>query len=193
MNPMLKKIYFPIIIFIILIITSTIGCLENKEKNDIVLTVSFDDYIREYSLNDLESIESYSDSGRYIKTKLLPEVVEISDSVYYTGVKIVTIFNYIPDLPDNYNAIFTSSDNWTIAFTKDEIEGDVNVYGENGIISLNETAVMILAYKEKDMYYSEIDPEGEIGPLRIAFVKDDVITASNIWSKMVVSIDIVSV
>jgi hypothetical protein len=52
---------------------------------------------------------------------------------------------------------------------------------------------MILAYKEKDMYYSEIDPEGEIGPLRIAFVKDDVITASNIWSKMVVSIDIVSV
>jgi hypothetical protein len=190
---MLKKIYFPIIILIFLIITSTIGCLENTEKNDIVLTVSFDDYIKEYSLNDLESIESYSDSGRYIKTKLLPELVEISDSVYYTGVKIVTIFDDIPDLPDNYNAIFTSSDNWTIAFTKDEIEGDVNVYGENGIISLNETAVMILAYKEKDMYYSEIDPEGEIGPLRIAFVKDDVITASNIWSKMVVSIDIVSV
>ena len=52
---------------------------------------------------------------------------------------------------------------------------------------------MILAYKEDGEYYSEIDPENVIGPLRVAFVDDNVITSSNLLSKMVVSIDVISI
>ena len=51
---------------------------------------------------------------------------------------------------------------------------------------------MLLAYKEDGSYYSEIDPDNEIGPLRIAYVGNNVITSSNLWSKMVVSIEVIS-
>jgi hypothetical protein len=74
-----------------------------------------------------------------------------------------------------------------------ETLGYVDVYNETGDIISDETAVMILAYKEDGSYYSEIDPDNEIGPLRIAFVGDNIITSSSLWSKMVVSIKIISV
>ena len=49
----------------------------------------------------------------------------------------------------------------------------------NVIIS-NENVTMLLAYMENDLYYSEIDLEDPIGPLRIAFVGDNIITSSNL-------------
>jgi len=176
---------------IIFIIMATLGCVENNEKEEIILTITFGEYTTEYNLDDLEYVESYSGTGRYIKTKLLPESVVISDSVSYTGVRMYRLLNNIPNLPENYNISVVSSDDWTVTYTKDGIDGNVDIFDEDGTILSNETAVMILAYKEDEKYYSEIDPDDEIGPLRIAFVKGDVITSSNLWSKMVVSIEII--
>ena len=68
---MSKKRYLLSFIIIFFIIILTIGCVDNTEKEEIILTVKFGDYTTDYSLNDLESIEDYTGTGRYIKTKLL--------------------------------------------------------------------------------------------------------------------------
>ncbi len=182
----------------LMIIMLTVGCIENnvttngKEKEpSVLLTVIFDDYQSNFTLEDIETLDSYSGTGGYIKTKLLPDSVVISDILEYKGVRITTLLDKIPNLPDKYNISVISDDGWTATYTMNETLGYVDVYNETGDIISNETAVMILAYKEDSSYYSEIDPNNEIGPLRIAFVGEDVITSSNLWSKMVVSIEII--
>jgi hypothetical protein len=185
---------------ILVIISLTIGCVEenentngDKEVPSEIFTLIFGKYQANFTLEEIELIDSYSGTGGYIKTKLLPDSVVISDILEYTGVQITTLINGIPNIPDNYNISVVSEDGWTVNFTKNETLGYVDIYNETGGIISNETAVMILSYKENGSYYSEIDSENEIGPLRIAFVGDDVITSSNLWSKMVVSIEIIPV
>ena len=185
--------YLSFSIGIIIIIIATIGCVENNEEKGKILTVNFGDYTTDYSLEDLESIDSYIGTGRYIKTKLLPDSVVISESVSYTGVRINKILDEIPNLPSSFNISVVSSDDWEVTYTMDDIDGNVDIYDEEGNVLSNESAAMILAYKENGEYYSEIDPDGQTGPLRIAFVENDVITSSNLWSKMVVSIEILSI
>ena len=70
----------------------------------------------------------------------------------------------------------------------DNIDGNVDIYDEKGNILPNETAVMILAYKENGEYFSD----NETGPLRVAFVDNNYITSSSLWSKRVVSIEVIS-
>jgi len=182
----------------LMVITLTLGCIENNEtpngedeESPVLLTVIFDDYQVNYTLEDIEALDSYLGTGGYIKTKLLPDSVVISDIIEYTGVPITSLLEEIPNLPDNYNVSVISDDGWTVNYTINETLGYVDVYNEMGGILSNETAVMILAYKEDGSYYSEIDPDNEIGPLRVVFVGDSVITSSNLWSKMVVSIEII--
>ncbi|MFE3846022.1 hypothetical protein ACFL1L_04085 [Thermoplasmatota archaeon] len=188
----LKKLFL-IVITILMIVLSTLGCVESNEKNVTILTVTNGEYTAVYSLNDLESIEAYNGTGRYIKTKLLPDSVVISDSVSYTGVRMYILLSNIPNLPENYNLRVVSADDWTVTYTKDDIDGNVDVYDENGNIFSNDTAVMILAYMEEDKYYSEIDPNNEIGPLQIVFMKGNVITSSTLWSRMVVTIEVIPI
>jgi hypothetical protein len=182
----------------LMIISLTIGCVENNEKNNeeeekpsVLLTIISNDYQANYTLDDIETMDSFLGTGRYIKTKLLPDSVQISDIIEYTGLRITTLLDEIPNLPDNYNISVISDDGWNTTFTMNETLGYIDVYNETGDIISNETAVMILAYKENSSYYSDIDPDNEIGPLRIAFVGEDVITSSSLWSKMVVSIEII--
>ena len=183
----------------LIVIMLTLGCIENDEKTNgqdeessVLLTVIFDEYQANYTLEDIEALDFYLGTGSYIKTKLLPDSVVISDPIKYTGVPITSFLDEIPDLPNNYNVSIISDDEWTVNYTMNETFGYVDVYNEMGDILSNETAVMILAYKEDGSYYSEIDPDNEIGPLRIAYVGNNVITSSNLWSKMVVSIEIIS-
>jgi len=183
----------------LIVIMLTLGCIENDEKTNgqdeessVLLTVIFDEYQANYTLEDIEALDFYLGTGSYIKTKLLPDSVVISDPIKYTGVPITSLLGEISDLPDNYNVSIISDDEWTVNYTMNETFGYVDVYNEMGDILSNETAVMILAYKEDGSYYSEIDPDNEIGPLRIAYVGNNVITSSNLWSKMVVSIEIIS-
>ena len=172
---------------LIIIIIATLGCVENNEEKKIILTITFDDYTADYSLEDLESIDSYTGTGRFIN-----KLGKISNSSSFTGVRISEILDEIPNLSDNYNISVVASDGYEVIYTKDIIDGNLDIYGEEGNILSNETAVMILAYKEDGEYYSVIDPDGETGPLRVAFVGDDVITSSSIWLRMVVSIEVIS-
>jgi len=164
-----KFIIFTILIMFNLLFL-TLGCVENIEEEEI-LTIIYEDYSIIYTLNDLESMDSYT--GTYIKSKLLPDSVVIENSNLYTGVKIITLLDDMPDMPENYYLSIISSDGWIINFTKNEVMGFVDI-----------------AYKENGEYYNVIDEDNVIGPLRIAFVGNDVITSSNLWSRKVVSIHI---
>ncbi len=183
-----------ITLFVLLIISSfTIGCIENNQddKSTVILNIISDDYSANYTLKDLEMMESYSGTGGYIKTGWLPDIV-LSDIVEYTGVRITTLLDEIANLPANYNISILSSDGYPAVYTKNETIGYVDVYNDEGGIIQTKTAVMIIAYMKNNSYYSEIDPENKEGPLRIAFVGDDVITSSSLWAKMVVSIEIIT-
>ncbi|KYK21755.1 hypothetical protein AYK24_03085 [Thermoplasmatales archaeon SG8-52-4] len=190
-----RRVILANILAIILIISLSVGCVEDDKKtngeNEIpsnILTVKFGEYQVNFTLDEIEMLESYSGTGGYKKS-----TGNISDILEYMGVKITTLLYEIPNLSQNYNISVISNDGWTVNFTKNQTMGYVEVYNETGVILENETAVMILAYKQEGSYYSEIDPNSETGPLRIAFVDNGVITSSKLWSRMVVSIEIISV
>ena len=183
-----KFIILPVLIVLNLLFL-TLGCVENIEEEEI-LTIIYEDYSIIYNLNDLESMESYTGTGGYIKSKLLPDSVVIENLNLYTGVKIINLIDDISGMPENYNLSIISTDGWFVNFTKNEVMGYVDIYDEMGSIISNQTTVMIIAYKENGEYYNVIDEDNVIGPLRIAFVGNDVITSSNLWSRKVVSIHI---
>jgi hypothetical protein len=157
-----------------------------------ILTLWYDESPWNVTLDELENLESFTGTGRFIKTKLLPDSVVLGDEYEYTGVRMTTLLNEIPTLPSNYTITVTALDDYSIEYIINEINGIVDVYSENGSILSNETAIMVMVYKEDGMYYSEIDPDSEeIGPYRIAFVgEDQPITPSGLWTKRVISIEI---
>jgi len=160
-------------------------------ENEILLTIVNTGVNYTYTLSDLEAKESYSGSGRYIKTKLLPDTVVLGDQQNYTGVTISSLLEDVNTSTQMYQLNITASDGWTTTYSMNESIGDVDIYDEKGNISENESAEMIVAYKENGAYYSEIDPNNEIGPLRIAFVGEDTpITSSSLWAKMITTITI---
>ncbi len=166
---------------------------EETDTNDIILTVFYQEMNYNYTLSDLETLPSSSGTGRYIKTKLLPDQVVLGDSYQYTGIPIPTLLDDIGIDDESYYVNITASDGWTNTFTKNETQGFVDIYNESGNVTRQGTVTMILAYKENGQYYTEIDPNEEIGPLRVAFVSEHTpITSSNLWVKMVTEIDVIT-
>jgi hypothetical protein len=106
----------------------------------------------------------------------------------YTGVNMTLLLDQFTSLPQNYSIVVKSSDNKTTEYNYSQIHGDVAIYNESsGNISGTGGVTMFLAYKEAGEYIT--DPT--VGPLRIVFVDDELVTASTRWTKMVISIEIV--
>ena len=114
---------------------------------------------------------------------------------YFLSTQSITLYlqcgQEIPNIPNEYIINVISEDGWNNTFTKNETQGFVEVYNSYGELITNNDVTMIIAYKENNMYYSKIDPEKNVGPLRIAFIGNDVITSSNLWAKMVVTIEVI--
>jgi len=173
---------------------------DTNEDNEIDQTIPVFTWIinqtnteEKFNLTELEELNSVIGQGRYIKTKLLPDTILIEDSHNYTGIPITSFINEMSEIPNNYSLLVSASDGWESEYTMSQVNGSVDIYNENGSVIENNTATMILAYKIDGQYYSEIDPDNEIGPFRIAFIGDDnPITSSDLWSKMVVSIEIIA-
>lgn len=201
----LITITLAIVICIAAIVVLYVNLPQDQNTNDdntneepvVLLTVTYGDEQSEYTLEELEDFSSTTGFGRYIKSKALKQGTVIIEpdlngpAWEFTGVEISTLVDQFENLPDNYNITVTASDDWTSGYTKDNVTGAIDIYNETGAITATSGATMILAYKEDGSYYSEIDPDNEVGPLRIAFVGEDVITLSSLWSKMVVSIEVV--
>lgn len=165
---------------------------KNNDTNETILTIQYLGYNYTYTLSDLEEFEAETGSGRYIKTKLLPDTVVLGDSYNYTGVSIPTLLEDINVSFNDYLLNVTATDSWTTLYTMNQTNGIVDVYDEQGNVTHNGSALMIVAYKEDGSYYSEMDPNEEIGPVRIAFIGENTpITSSSLWAKMVASIEIV--
>jgi hypothetical protein len=171
--------------------------ISDEEQSDdmvsnITLSVIYGEIEKTYNYTMLHDLGPISGDGHYIKTKLLPDTVIVGDVYTYTGVTFLSILQDIGELPENYIINVTASDEWVTEFSIDDVTGNVDIYNEDGTIDENGTATMILSYMEDGKYYSEIDQDNEIGPLRIAFIGDDApITSSALWSKRVVSIEII--
>lgn len=165
---------------------------DETEEPVTLLTVMYNNTKNEYTLEELESFSAVTGTGRQVKSKLLPDTIQITPDLNesaweFVGVAVSTLLEEFEDLPDNYNITVTASDDWTSEYTKDNVAGVVNVYNETGIIGTS-GATMILAYKQDGEYISD-----DYGPLRITFVGSDAITESSLWAKFVVSIEIVEV
>lgn len=157
----------------------------NGEVNT-VLTLTFGNEIKNYTLQDLEIFETFTGKGTYIRVGWLPEV-KLEGPFNFTGIKFSTILEEIDNLPNNYSISVYSSDNKTTEYNQSTINGQVSIYNESGDISEYGGVTMILAYKKDGEYLT--DPEE--GPFRIAFINDGKITASNLWARMVYSIEII--
>jgi hypothetical protein len=158
----------------------------NPTEESVILTVIYGDEQTNYTLEELEALDSYTGTGGYIKTKALPTVI-ITGPYEYTGVSITLLLNQINNLPENYSIIIKASDDWTTEYNQSQIQGDVAVYNESGNITGTGGVTMLLAYKEDGEYINESTD----GSLRIVYVDDEAITSSSQWAKMVVSIEIV--
>jgi hypothetical protein len=151
-----------------------------------ILTVSYNGTRWNYTLAELEALPVMTGSGSYIKVKLLP-TVNITGPFNFTGVDIKILLDRIPNLPSNYNVISTSSDNYSFNYTFAQVYGNVEVYDTSGIITGPGGVTMLLAYKQEGQNIT--DPT--VGPLRIVFVDHGAITPSSLWSKSVVSLEII--
>jgi len=166
------------------------GNQSDKVPDAIILSLLYGDQEISFNLTELTEFETYTGYGRYIKTKLLPDSVSLGAVYEYTGVPLQTLLGAFDDLPENYTLNVTASDDYVTEYSKDDSLGYVDIYDENGTI-INGTAVMLLAFMENGSYYHEIDPDNEIGPLRIAFVGEQTkITSSALWTKNIISIEI---
>jgi hypothetical protein len=157
-----------------------------NEESDTLLTFTFRDEITNYTLNDFEILEEFTGKGTYIKTGWLPDVV-IEGPYNFTGIRVDTILNQIDNLPKNYTIRVSSSDGWTTDYNQSTVSGQVSIYNESGNVTQIGGATMILAYKKEGTYMTD----AEEGPLQVAFINDGKITSSKLWTKMVVSLEIV--
>jgi hypothetical protein len=162
--------------------------LDTEDKAVSLLTIEYKEEKINYTLEELESLSPMTASGSYIKDKALPDSVIIKGPYEYTGVPISIILDDLPELPQKYSLITHASDNWTVTYNESQIQGNVAIYDESGIITGYGGVTMLLAYKEDGEYIE--DPE--IGPLRIAFVDNGSITSSALWTKMVVTLEIIA-
>jgi len=157
-----------------------------EEEN--ILTLIYGEEELEYTLSELEEMEAYSGSGSQIKIGALPDII-IKGPYNFTGVRFSTLFNEIDNLPSNYSITITATDGYpSPPFSKNNVDGFTDIYNDTGNVTGNSGATMVLAYKEDGEYISEED-----GPLRVVFVGEDIITASDLWAKMVATIEIAEV
>ena len=158
-----------------------------EPSNNTILTVTYGDYTRNYTLQDLEVLPSFTGSGGFIKTKILPSV-NTTGPFTYTGVNVSYLVDQIPNLPSHHSIRVTSTDNYRMNYTWSQIQGNVSIYNETGNITGSSGMTMLLAYKEQGNLISDTS----VGPLRIAFVDDGGFTPSGLWAKLVRTITVIT-
>ena len=180
-----QRTTYPILGFMLILTifcaqTTAYDFKDNDQSNeDIILTLTYNGNQETYTIEDLESMESVAGLGGRIN-----KLGSITGPFEYKGVSIATLANEFPSIPSSYTLTTFADDGYTVNFTEDEIQGNVQVYDTEG----NEQGIggvtMILAYEEEGIK----DFDG--GPLRIAFIDDeDQVTDSFLWSKHVVEIE----
>ena len=177
----MKKIFLGIFLVLFCIIVSNIVIAQSSNANDTILTLTYRDEHRYYTLDDLLAFDSITGNGGRLKV-----TGDVIPPWEYTGVIISTLAQEFSDIPSEYCMQAIADDGYIVNYTFDEIQGEVMVYDNDG----NEIGIggvyMILATKENGQ-------TGYDGSLRIAFInQDEPITFSALWAKYVVEIKFTS-
>ena len=183
-----------VIIFLAIVTIIIVNLPEEIEKNgetpngetETVLSLTYGNETTNYTLKDLEALEEFTGKGTFIKYGALPNVF-LEGPTNYTGIRVITLLNLIANLPSNYSIVVNTSDPGTFYYNKSVIDGQVGIYNESGNITQTGGVTMIFAYKKEGGYITEPTE----GPLRIAFIDDGKITSSQLWARMVVSVELI--
>jgi hypothetical protein len=159
------------------IVVSTIVIIPPVKADDPILTLTYGDEYKYYTLDELLVLDSITGNGGRLKAT--GEVIPPNE---YTGVLITTLAQEFPDMSSRYNITSISDDGYLMNYTYNETHGEVMVYDLDGNPVGVGGVYMILATKENGQTnYS--------GSLRIAFINDDEpITDSFLWSKYVIEL-----
>jgi len=173
----MKKLFLGIVLVVFCIVFSNITIAQQNKALDTVLTLTYGDEHKDYTLDDLLAFDSITGNGGRLKV-----TGEVIPPWEYTGVLITTLAQEFMDMSSQYSVTAIADDGYTISYTYDEILGEVMVYDLEG----NEIGIggvsMILATKENG-------ETGYDGSLRIAFInQDEPITDSFLWAKYVVEL-----
>ena len=109
----------------------------------------------------------------------------------YTGIPILTLLEEVGGVSNGDSVKVIASDDWETTITYEQLNGgDIATYDSEGNpVEATEPLTMIVAY------YMDGEPLSaeDVGTLRIALVgPEGVITAGSVWSKFVVTIEIVA-
>jgi hypothetical protein len=159
---------------------------KQEPEMGIIFSLIYQEDVFNYTLDDLEGLEYHSSKARMIKVGALPDNIIIEGPFEFIGVRITTLLEEIENIPENYEIIVTSNDNINFKYNLSQIYGEVTIYNETGDIIAGKGAEMILAYKQDGKYITDEDYR----PLRLIFANEN-ITGSNIWARMVNSIEII--
>ncbi len=152
-----------------------------KEEYDIVLTVRYDDQEKNYTLDEITSMISYTGDGAKINKKST-----ITGPYNYTGVKISMFLSEFEDLPINYSINSSSIDGYIQHYTYQEIQGNIEKLNETRVSVGIGNFTMIIAYKQDELDITD----SEDGPLMIAFV-DEYYSDSSLWARQLNLIEII--
>jgi len=154
----------------------------NEQENEIILQMLYNDTYKNYTLDQLENLETFTGSGGYIKSNNITV-----GPFELTGVKISTILNQYNIESEKYSISVKAADDYPpMILNLSVINGDIPVYNETGEQIGIGNATMIIYYKQDGKYLDELE-----GPLRLGFIYEDGFTSSKIWIKQVISILIV--
>ncbi len=170
---------------------------DTNSTEEVMLTINYMGSAYNYTVNDLQQLESYTGTGRYQKMRAYPDSVIIQpgfdeDPFTFTGVTLNELFEETfndSEEPEDYIVSVVASDGWISNYTRAQLHGDVELRTENGTEDTNLTmqAYIVLAYEEN----GESIVDTEDGPFRIVLLGDETpITRSDQWAKMVVEINI---
>jgi len=152
-----------------------------EQENVVVLQMLYNDTYKNFTLNQLEDLDSMTGTGGYIKSNNMT-----SGPYELTGVRISTLLNEFENLPDNFSINIEALDSPTNIFNKSIINGNVAIFNETGVQIGTGGAEMIIIYKQNGVYLNNSD-----GPLRTGFIYEGGFTSSKLWIKQVLSMLII--
>ena len=175
-----------VLTIVLVVLVGICGCTttpSEKQEEKTLLTITVGSYENVYSLDDLTSLDTVTGQGSYIN-----KAGTITGPDTYTGVTVRELLDTIPFLPSNYTIHALASDNYSINYTIDELNGHVSIFNETGDEIGTGNLTMILAYTENGVFLNETTK----GPLRIAFVgTEPSLTDSAMWLSHLVKIEII--
>ena len=128
-----------------------------------------------YTLEEMMNMDPYTEDGTFIT-----RTGNVVGPVTYRGVNVTYLISNIYHGTD-YTLEIEASDGYTTTYTSSQVNGDVDIYDEEGNLTQEDSRLtMMLAYEEVG--------EDELfgGPLRIVFVsQEDQITDGFHWAREV--------